>query len=178
MGSFSWTCACGCSEITPTYNGKYKGECARCDTILLEGQPVVVLMPDSHDVYGDCYGDYGNIEQDGKTVLELYAWLAKANLPEYNEHEPDTPEFWEATRAWKDCDEDKDEEKARIAGIHLKEEDIKYPIKIVWEECHHSPYHNEGTSDSAPNQGFGNVHETDCCGMKVCEDCTRMCCEW
>jgi hypothetical protein len=86
--------------------------------------------------------------------------------------------FWEATRNTDKASMDKD----RMVGIDLyySEEDYEYHIKIAFENCaspDDSDYESQGVSRSAPNQGFGNTYETDCCGMKVCEDCRHSCCD-
>ena len=221
MGSFSWTCCCGCGrEITPSYNGRHEYDCDRCGTKVLEGKEIVVLMPDGKHIEGH-YGDYGNIEQDGEIVLEMYAWVAKANVTGFNPHEDGSSEFWKTTRDFR-MEED-GEEKARLAGIygdsrqrHKETEEVltneefremegwgtrefwdttakeyekidapyKYPIKMMWKYCSSKTWGNspaeydeyEPTED-APNQGFGNIHELECCGLMVCSECDESCCD-
>ena len=47
---------------------------------------------------------------------------------------------------------------------------LEWPIKIAWTYCvdKNSHYHEHGESQTAPNQGFGNAVELDCCGRIVC----------
>jgi hypothetical protein len=118
MGSFSLKCCCGCNtEITPQYEGERNTDCENCGSEILDGLPIVVLMPDGNHIEGT-YGDYGYVQQDGKTVFEWYAWAAKANFAVHNTHQQGTEAFWNETRNYKDSHEDKKEEEARIAGIY------------------------------------------------------------
>jgi len=218
MGSFSWTCCCGCGrEITPDYNGRKEYDCNRCGEKVIEGKEIIVLMPDGKNIEGH-YGDYGNIEQNGQIVLEMYAWAGKANVEGFNDNEKGSNEFWEATRDYRDCHKDDGEEKARIAGIYgdsrrrhketgeiltmeefrklegwgttefwdttgreYEEINVQYefPIKMGWKYCLDidDKYDYFEQSEPAPNQGFGNIHELECCGMLVCSECTDSCCD-
>jgi len=178
MGSFAFMCSCGCGlEVSPQYR-RFEGSCSRCGNHLQDGGTAVAFMPDGEHIVAP-YEDYGEIGE-----LDLYAWLARANRPRLcksmNGFDLDTnPEaFWKATRNTDDDDTD------RMVGIDLKygDEDYKYDIKIAFENCvihDYSPsdYDDQEISRDAPNQGFGNVHELECCGVKVCKDCTDSCCD-
>lgn len=179
MGSFAWMCSCGCGlEVSPQYR-TFEGECYRCGYRLQDGGVAVAFMPDGEHIVAP-YDDYGEIGG-----LDLYAWMARANRPRLcksmNGFDLDTnPEaFWEATRNTDGDDTD------RSVGIDLAfgDEGYKYHIKIAFENCvgaqENSPndYDYQEISGSAPNQGFGNAHELDCCGEMVCKDCTETCCE-
>lgn len=176
MGSFAFMCSCGCGlEVSPQYT-TFDGECSRCGMRLQDGGVAVAFMPDGVDIVAP-YEDYGIIGR-----LDLYAWFGRANRPRLcdsmNGFDLDTnPEaFWEATKNTDNDDAD------RHVGINLyySGEDYEYHIKIAFENCaspDDSDYESQGVSRSAPNQGFGNTHETDCCNMKVCEDCTHSCCD-
>jgi len=182
MGSFAFTCACGCGlEVSPQYT-RFDGECSRCGKRLQDGGVAVAFMPDGEHIVAP-YEDYGEIGD-----LDLYAWLARANRPRLCDSmkgfdlDMNPEAFWEATRKTDNDDTD------RMVGIDLfysdeglPEYDYKYPIKIAFENCvkpvRPNDYKIHGISESAPNQGFGNVCETECCGMKVCEDCMHSCCD-